>query len=262
MPGEIKLDAIRNRLLWRIQRRYVTSTSEVRIGPLRFPFTRIADPDRVLDEVAEEADRRERQTGKRQQDEQLHLPYWAELWDSAMGMAQVMVRGEDHELEGAISEAKPDTMSACLPVSLPSASVLDLGCGMGLSGTVAAALRARVMFADIEPPALLFARLNSLPWRRRVRARRVNWKTNQLGEKFDVILGADIVYERGQWEFLEPFWRGHLKEGGVVMLGEPGRQTGDLFMEWVRKKGWGLNVTEEKVATRERPIRILFLTQR
>ena len=266
MAGDINTDALRKRLLWRIQRRYVTTTSAVRIGPLAFEFTRIADPDRVLDEVAEEADRREKVTGRREKDEHLHLPYWAELWDSAMGMGQVLVKadketrrqGDKERNTGMVN--RPASLSSCLPVSLSSASVLDLGCGMGLSGTVAAALGAKVMFADIEPPALLFARLNSLPWRRRVRARRVNWKTDRLGEKFDVILGADIIYERGQWEYLEPFWREHLKEGGVVMLGEPGRQTGDLFIAWVKGRGWTLEIIEEKVATRERPIRVMVLT--
>jgi predicted nicotinamide N-methyase len=87
----------------------------------------------------------------------------------------------------------------------------------------------------------------------------VNWKTDRLSEKFDVILGADIVYDRGQWEYLEPFWRGQLKEGGAVMLGEPGRQTGDLFMKWLRERGWELEVVEEKVETRERAIRVIFL---
>ena len=43
----------------------------------------IADPDRVLDAVAAEEDRLERITGKRVPSDQLHLPYWAELWDSA-----------------------------------------------------------------------------------------------------------------------------------------------------------------------------------
>jgi len=261
-------------------------TSKVQIGPLELEFTRIADPDRVLDEVAEEADRREKVTGRREQDEHLHLPYWAELWDSAMGMGQVLV-GKDKETgrQGDKERNATDLNREVLAIpphpgplggsrqfpsllpkgegairNLSSMSVLDLGCGMGLSGTVAAALGARVLFADIEPPALLFARLNSLRWRRRVRARRVNWKTDHLAEKFDVILGADIVYERGQWEYLERFWREHLKERGVVMLGEPGRQTGDLFMGWVGARGWKLEVVEEKVATRERAIRVMTLT--
>ena len=35
---------------------------------------------------------------------------------------------------------------------------------MGLTGTVAAAMGADVTFADLEAPALLFARMNSLPF--------------------------------------------------------------------------------------------------
>lgn len=263
-----ELGITRKRLLSRIHRRYVTSAAQVQIKTLAFTFTRIADPDRVLDQVAAEADRRERVTGRREHDEHLHLPYWAELWDSAMGLAQVMVReteggkkdketGRQGEGESAVTSV---SLSPCLPVSLSSApSVLDLGCGMGLSGTVAAALGARVLFADLETPALLFARLNSLPWRRRVRARRLNWRTDRLGERFDLILGADILYERAQWEHLEPFWRGHLAAGGTVLLGEPGRQTGDLFIPWIRDRGWTLDVREEPVATRTRPIRVFQL---
>jgi predicted nicotinamide N-methyase len=163
------------------------------VGKLSFPFTRIENPDRVLDEVAEEADRREKVSGRREPVEHLHLPYWAELWDSAMGVAQFL------------SKMDAGTSLPIFSASFPS--TLDLGCGMGLSGTTAAALGARVFFADLEPPALLFARLNSLPWRRRVRTRRLNWRTGRLAERFELILGADILYERGQWEYLEPFWR-------------------------------------------------------
>ena len=82
---------------------------------------------------------------------------------------------------------------------MPAPQVLDLGCGMGLAGTVAAALGAHVLFADLEPPALLFAALNSLPWRDRIRTRRTNWRTDDLGQQFPLILGADILYEKQQW---------------------------------------------------------------
>ena len=47
------------RLLARIHRHFDTVTETVRVGPLAFPFTRIADPNRVLDEVAAEEDRLE-----------------------------------------------------------------------------------------------------------------------------------------------------------------------------------------------------------
>src|SRR5436190_11156005 len=79
----------RQRLLERIHRRYQTVTDTVTLpaGPT-FPFVRIANPDRVLDEVAAEEDRLEKISGRRSDSDQLHLPYWAELWDSALALAQ------------------------------------------------------------------------------------------------------------------------------------------------------------------------------
>ena len=231
-------EARRARLLHRINRRYRTLTEPVRVGPFTFPFTRIEDPNRVLDEVAAEEDRLEKERGRVPED-QLHLPYWAELWDSATGMGQFLVAHFQRPL-----------------------SVLDLGCGMGLSGTVAAMLGHCVLFADLESPALLFARLNSLGHRGRVRARRVDWRRDRLREQFDLILGADILYERKQWDFLEPFWRTHLKAGGSVLLGEPGRKTGEMFVEWIGARGWALEEFAEPVETRSRPIRLFQLTRR
>jgi len=232
---EARTQRLGQHLLWRIHRRYQTRTQTLRFGPLSIPFTRIADPDRVLDQVAQEEDRQEKVSGRRLDGDCLHLPYWAELWDSALGLAQVLVHDGVH------------------------GSVLDLGCGMGLAGTVAAAMGASVLFGDLEPPALLFAALNSLPWRQRVRTRRIDWRTVSLNERFDLILGADIVYERTQWPHLEPFWRRHLAAGGSVLLGEPGRQTGELFEQWILQHGWTLQRRQQAVETRPRPIHILCL---
>ena len=275
----------RQRLLARIHRRYVTITQPVRLGNLSLSFTRIADPDLVLDQVADEADRRERVSGNRESDEHLHLPYWAELWDSAMAIGQFLARendagtrrrgdagakgdagtrgrGDTETITGTGTVSSPSLLPAppCPRIPASPCQVLDLGCGMGLSGTVAAALGAHVLFADIEPPSLLFARLNSLPWAARVRTRKVDWQTDRLDERFDLILGADILYERAQWECQEPFLRHHLATGGRVLLGEPGRQTGDLFIEWIKPHGWDLEILLEKVPTREKPVRILRLS--
>jgi predicted nicotinamide N-methyase len=226
------------RILCRIQRRFQTFSETVRLGPLEIPFTRIADPNRVLDEVAAEEDRIERVSGRRAPEDQLHLPYWAELWDSALALATFLV-GRAPEVAGA--------------------SVLDLGCGMGLSGTAAAECGAKVLFADLEPPALLFAQLNSLGNAGRVRTRRLDWRNDRLGEQFDLILGADILYERKQWDFLEPFWRAHLAPSGSVLLGEPGRKTGEMFVEWIVERGWSLTEFAQPVETRPRPVRVFEL---
>jgi predicted nicotinamide N-methyase len=233
----------RGQLLARIHRRFETITEPVRVGAMAFAFTRVADPNRVLDQVAEEEDRRDKLAGKRRDGDELHLPYWAELWDSSL----------------AIIEFLAETLPARFDV--PKLSVLDLGCGMGLTGTVAAALGAQVMFADLEPEALLFARLNAIAFGDRVRTRRLNWQRARLTEQFDLIIGADILYDKTQWTYLEPFWRGHLKRGGSVLLGEPGRQTGDMFLDWIKPQPWTLTQLKKSVPTRSAPIRIFQLRQ-
>ncbi len=230
--------AFRQRLLARIHRKHQTTTQQLQFGTVAFSFTRILEPDRVLDEIIAEEDLREKQTGVRLADPP-HLPYWAELWESSRAVAAVVSRMDLHT----------------------GISVLDLGCGMGLAGTAAAARGASVLLADLEAPALLFARLNTLPFADRARARRLNWQKDQLGEKFDLILGADILYEKAQWAFLDPFWRAHLAEGGTVILGEPGRQSGDAFLTWIGERGWKLIQREEPIAGRPRPIRIFELRQ-
>jgi len=223
-------------LLTRIQRRFPTVTQTVCFGPVSFEFTRVADPNRVLDEVAAEEDRRELAGGLRNA-EPLHLPYWAELWDSGGGVAQHLVDR--------------------FPEGLKGERVLDLGCGQGLAGCVTAALGAEVLFADLETPALLFARLNAEKISPRIRTRQLNWQKDHLHEKFDLIIGADILYERGQWIFLEPFWREHLATHGTVILGEPGRPTGDAFIEWIQSQGWKIDIADQPVTTRPKPVRIL-----
>ncbi len=60
------------------------------------------------------------------------LPYWAELWPSAIGLAHYLDRD----------------------VSLRGKHVLELGCGLGLLGVIAARDGARVLCTDYEPDAL------------------------------------------------------------------------------------------------------------
>jgi predicted nicotinamide N-methyase len=224
------------RLRWRVGQRFDVVSDIHVIGGRTFEFARVVDPDVVLDQVVAEEDRREKLSGKRQTSDQLHLPYWAELWDSALGIGQFLVQA------GPPSDRK---------------RALDLGCGMGFAGMVASAVGYRVVLADLEPEALLFAQMN-VPG---ARARQLDWRRDRLEERFDLIIGADVLYDRTQWDFLEPFWRAHLAKGGAVLLGEPGRQTGDLFVSWIAGRDWKLERFEEKVSTRERGIRLFRLTR-
>lgn len=227
----------RDELLESIRKTYPTRTETVTMGRCVVEFTRCADPDAVLDMVAEEADRVERETGNRDlQGDTLHLPYWAELWDSSYVIgAEVAGR----ELTGV--------------------DVLDLGCGMGLTACAALHAGATVLMADLEPPALEFATYNAWPWRDRATARRTDWTKDRLGRRFPLIVGADILYERKQWDHLHPFFEAHLAPGGEVLLGEPGRQTGEAFIPWAEAKGWRVSVDARPTPARPVPVRVIAL---
>lgn len=221
----------------RIRRQYTIVTEPMVLGDLSFDFTRVTNPDAVLDQVAAAEDVRTRLSGTHDT-EPLHLPYWAELWDSAFAMARHIA--DHHEI-------------------FADQLVLDLGCGQGLSGVAAAYCGASVTFADLEAPALLFARLNSLGSKNHCRARRLNWQRDRLGEQFDFILGADILYERSQWPFLNQFWHAHLKTAGQIWLGEPGRPTGEGFLQYAVSTGWRIEQDEQSLPGRNTPIRIFKL---
>ena len=225
----------RARLLARISQRFDIVTESHDIGGRRFEFTRVRDPDVVLDQIVAAEDEREQRTGVRHSNDELHLPYWAELWDSAIGIGYFLAGTE--------------------PVL--GRSALDLGCGMGFAGMIARAMGYDVLAADLEADALLFARLNI-----GCEARRMNWQTDTLGRRFELIIGADVLYDKTQWVFLEPFWRGHLSEGGSVLLGEPGRQTGEMFLKWIEGKGWFVRRQERRVETRDTPIRLIRLSRK
>jgi predicted nicotinamide N-methyase len=162
-------------------------------------------------------------------------PFWAAAWDSVFAVA------------------------ACLSAEdLSGQCVLDLGCGMGLAGAVAAARGASVIImADAAPSALLFARLNAWPWRERTRVRRLDWRVDHLGRRFHRIIGSDILYDREEWPYLECFWREHLAAGGFLLLGEPGRGMADEFPSWLQTRHWRLWVQEVPVCSARRPVRIM-----
>ncbi len=193
----------RLKLLARLQRQFRVVTEPLVVGQLTWDFTRVANLDDVLEDMGRESN-------------PAWQPYWAEVWSSGWVLAEELERRE---------------LSRC--------HVLDLGCGLGTVGAVAAARGARVVMADAAPTALLFARLNAWPWRRRVTTRRLDWRCDTLDTpRFQLVVGADILYERCEWDYLESFWKRHLAPGGQLLLGEPGRRVGEGFDRWLSDRGW------------------------
>lgn len=213
----------------RIGRRYDAISETVVIGDLQIPFTRIRNPDDMVAHM-------EMNDGAGGESTPRWQPYWAANWDAAWAVADELSR---------------------LP--LDGKLLLDLGCGLGLTGIVACARGARVWMVDAAQPSLLFARLNTWPWRQRVRIRRVDWRRDLLPERrFDLIVGSDIIYDREDWPYLDDFWKNHLAPRGRLLLGESGRRTGELFPGWLTARGWRVQAATQSLPQCARPQRIFW----
>ena len=220
-------------LLARVTGDYQTVTEIIKIGDVEIRFTRIENPDLLLEQMESNA-------ASDGTVEPANQPYWAQAWESALAVAEELVVRD-----------------------LSDVRVLDLGCGLGLTGTIAAARGARVVMADAAPPALLFARINSWPWRDRIRTQQVDWRHDSLQERFQLIIGSEIIYDRLDWPYLDQFWKEHLAADGSVLLAEPGRFFGDEFIEWAEQNSdWNIARSARKVEGENRPIRLLELTRR
>ncbi len=203
---------------------YEVSRRAIRLGAMTVEMLVVTDPNQLAMEVAAEefAD-----------DER--LPYWAELWPSAVALSRFLERLG--RLDGV--------------------DVVELGCGMGLAGVVAATLGADVLFTDFEPDALAFAAANhALNCGSAGDTLLVDWRNPPAGLTASLVLGADVVYED---RFLDPFvatLQTVVKPGGSAFIAEPDRRVATGVLEGIERSGFGriLHMEEVKMGGATYPI--------
>ncbi len=194
---------------------YETDDVQLDTGSMTIRLTKIKDLDAMLEEVdpVTFAD-----------DER--LPYWADLWPSAIGLARYLDR----------------------EVSLQDKRVLELGCGLGLLGVVAARDGARVLCTDYEADALSFARYNARQnGCRHIRFRLVDWRRPALKRRYDVILASDVIYEARNFGPLVALLQRFLARGGCALFADPGRPNAVPFFALLRQRGFTYHKVTEPV---------------
>jgi len=154
-----------------------------------------------------------------------YLPYWALLWPSGVALAEALLVAPE------VAQGK---------------RTLELGCGLGLTAAAALDCGADLWVADIFAEALQFCRYNTL--RNIGRAPQqllVNWRT-EIGRQacvaagpFDLLLGADVLYEEEDIQPLLTLAPRLLAPGGVFWLAEPGRRASQTFaLAAQADRGW------------------------
>jgi predicted nicotinamide N-methyase len=126
--------------------------------------------------------------------------------------------------------------------------VLELGCGLGLASIVLQRRGVDITASDHHPLAGMFlvdnARRNDelplayleLPWDR----------VDDLLGRFDLIIGADLLYERGQSAALAAFVGRHAKAMAQVIVFDPGRGNTGAFNSALALLGF--SVDEKRLA--------------
>ena len=138
--------------------------------------------------------------------------------------------------------ALADTMSH---FDVTGKRTLELGCGLGLSSLVLAHRGADVVATDHHPLAESFlaynAGLNDLP---AVTYRDLPWEVpdGSLG-RFDLIIGSDILYERGHAHQIAAMMLRHAKPDAELLITDPGRGNVGSFSRGMALQGF--DVTEE-----------------
>lgn len=195
-------------------RRYVTTRERVEVPGLALELLKPRSAEELISEEDFAVDER--------------LPYWAEVWPSSLVLAARMLEeaGDGRRL-------------------------LELGCGVGVVAAAAITAGFDVLATDYYDDALRFTRLNA--WRatgREPATRHVDWRDfpADIG-RFDVVVAADVLYERPYARLVADAVDRALAPGGVALIADPGRVAAEAFLRACRALGLRHEGVEERPFT-------------
>ena len=202
-----------------LDRKYRLAQIDVDIAGKAFRIFKIANIDEVIEAVLEIS-----------QNPHEEAPYWAEIWPSALGLGQFVIR-EDR---------------------LSGKSVLELGSGLGIAGIAAREAGVAVVFSDIHDDALRMSELNFIVnFKSAPMIQKLDWRNPAVAQKFDIILAADVAYEtRLFWPLIDTFNQ-ILSPEGEILLSEPNRTIAKRFFEMLDQEGFEYQKYDEMVAVNE-----------
>lgn len=134
-----------------------------------------------------------------------------------------------------------------------SRRVLEVGCGLALSSLVLRRRGIDVTASDVHPLAEVFlaynAALNDLP---SVPYRTLEWSApNAALGRFDLVIGSDVLYERGHVDLLVAMLERHAAPGAELLIADPGRGNSAHLTRVLRGQGYVLEETRRALSAGE-----------
>jgi predicted nicotinamide N-methyase len=141
-------------------------------------------------------------------------PYWASAWPAGTALTRAVAAAGGFD----------------------GAQTLEVGCGLALPSVAAALAGATVLATDRSPEAVVYAAhnlaINRAP---HAEAAVADWtRADALGDEWDVLLGADVLYTFQQAEQLHALVDRVVAPGGEVWLADPGRAGCKQFLAETR----------------------------
>jgi len=164
------------------------------------------------------------------------LPYWAELWHSAAALTSLL-------------QEQPETVR--------DIEVLEIGCGLGLPGIVAAGLGARMTFSDYDEHALAIVELNMRRNNPGICASYMQMDfRHPPPRRWPRILASDVIYEQRFVEPLADFLNAALAPEGCILLSEPNRMIAVPFFDALHERGMRYTRSSRLTALHGRTVEI------
>ncbi len=153
-----------------------------------------------------------------------YMPYWSDLWPASAGLADYMTASHLH------------------PAGTRRRAV-ELGCGLGLAGVTAGLLGWQVVFTDYDSDALVYATHNARSnYLEDFEARLLDWRQPPGDLRADLLLGADIIYEKRNHAPLLACTHRLLADDGMAIFADPHRDGAAGFGDAIRAAGFDLSI--------------------
>jgi predicted nicotinamide N-methyase len=139
------------------------------------------------------------------------LPYWAELWPSALALARAVAARALH-----------------------GARVVELGCGLALPSIVAAQGGGRVLATDWSVDAIAYAQRNARHNGVELDTAVESWTAPQRATAqapWDLVIGSDLLYEQRNVQPLLELLPRLVGARGEAWISDPGRAPAEAFLE-------------------------------
>ncbi|NOT56910.1 MAG: methyltransferase domain-containing protein [Deltaproteobacteria bacterium] len=163
-----------------------------------------------------------------------------QFWDGDQRSAEAGISSASWPLFGVLWPSGRALAEEMCEFPITGKRILEVGCGIGLCSMVLQQRGADITASDYHPVAEEFLRHNTdlnglLP----IHFQQAPWAgpNPELG-RFDLIVGSDLLYERGHPALLAEFLACHAKPIAQIILTDPGRTHCGQFSTKMAEQGY------------------------